>query len=127
MSDYLFDPAYDTSSPVNSIPPQYQVQLEKDAPGITQIVASQKTPSESWFDSLTRLLPSLAATYQQKQLLDVQVERARQGLPPLNTSQYSSNFGVNVGVSPDTQKLLIYAGLGLAALFVFSTLSKKRS
>lgn len=122
MSLYLFDPAYDMNSPVNNIPPQYQTQLEKDAPGITQIVASQQAPTESWIDSLSRLLPTLAATYQQKQLLDVQVDRARQGLPPLNTNQYGA--GINVGVSQDTQKLLMYGAIGLGALFVFSTLMK---
>jgi hypothetical protein len=119
----LFDPAEDTYGPVNSLSPVYEASFESIAPGVTRIAQEQKAPGESILDTFTRLLPQLAATYQQKQLLDVQVERARQGLPPLNTNQYAA--GLNVGVSQDTQKMLMYGAIGLGALFVFSTLMKR--
>lgn len=100
---------------------QWSASLEAVAPGVTGLVAENATPGESWVDTLGRLLPVIASTYQQKQLLDVQVERARNGLPPLNASQYAP--GVAVGLNTDTQKLLI----GIAvALLVGLWLMKRR-
>jgi hypothetical protein len=99
---------------------EYADALESVAPNITTLVAERTEPGESWIDTLQRLLPVVAATYQQKQILDIQVERARQGLPPLNANQVAA--GVNVGIDPQTQKMLmIFGGLalgfGLLALF----------
>ncbi len=90
-----------TSSP-------YSTQLEAALPNITQMVESQGQPGESWLDTLTRMLPGLVATYQQKQILGVQMDRARQGLPPLDMSQYG--MGVNIGLSPQTLNTLLLAG-----------------
>jgi hypothetical protein len=48
----------------------------------------------------------------QRKLLNVQMQRAQQGLPPLDSGQYG--LGVSMGLSPDTQKLLLY-GVGALA------------
>jgi hypothetical protein len=120
----IFDPNRDMQSFGYDVPTDFSNALETTAPGVNQIIDSQKSVGENWYDSLARLLPTLAATYQQKQLLDVQVQRARAGQPPLNVSNYAP--GINVGVNQDTQKLLVYAALGLGALFVFSTFMKNK-
>lgn len=87
------------------------------APGLNDMIEGQQQPGESWLDSVARLLPIIAATDQQRQLLQVQVDRAKQGLPPLNVSQYSA--GVQVGMSSDLKQLLIYGGLGFLAVMLF--------
>lgn len=92
-------------------------QLEASAPGVTGIIASQQVQGETWMDTLSRSLPIMAATYQQKQILDVQVDRARQGLPPLNASQFAA--GVQVGLTPDVKNILIMGGIGIVALMMF--------
>lgn len=104
----------------NSPPPAvYTEAVEVIAPGITGIVESNRVPGESWTDTLQRLLPILATTYQQKQLLDVQVDRARSGLPPLDASMYAP--GVQVGLSSDTSRtLMLLGGAVLAVLFLMS-------
>lgn len=114
-----FDPAVDLVQPMPDVfsDPQYADTLEQIAPTITAKISEQQQPGESWADSLARLLPILAATEQQRELLNVQVERARQGLPPLNMSQYAA--GVNVGISPDVKNLLIVGGIGLLAVMAF--------
>lgn len=109
-----FDPTTDGYS--TGIDDSYAAAINQVAPNATAVIASQAAPGESWMDTLQRSLPILAATYQQKQILDVQVDRARQGLPPLNASQYSA--GVQVGLSSDTQRMLIFGALGIAALFL---------
>jgi len=104
------------------IPPDYAASLEQLAPNINSLVESTQGPNESWVDSLARLLPVVASTYQQKQLLDTQVQRARAGLPPLDVTQYAPGF--QVGLSADTQRLMMWGGVGLVA--VVWMMSRKR-
>lgn len=92
----------------------YALSLETIAPNVTSLVADNQQAGETWYDALARLLPALAATEQQRQLLKVQTDRAKAGLPPLDTSQYG--LGVRVGLSEDTKQLLVYGAIGLAVL-----------
>ena len=75
---------------------------------------------------LSKAAASFLPLYSQKQLLDVQITRARQGLPPLDTSQYeSASQGLNVGLNRSTQStFLMVAGLAAAA-FVAVKLIKR--
>lgn len=106
--------------------PTWAESLETLAPNVTTLVQSQQDGAEPWYDALARLLPALAATYQQKQLLSVQVDRARAGLPPLDVSQYAPGANVNVGLAPDLQRLLLIGG-GAALLMLAYAAIKRRS
>lgn len=102
-----------------TIAPAWAQSLETVAPNVTRIVEDTRGTGEAWYDALARVLPVLASTYQQKQLLQVQVERARQGLAPLDVSQYAG--GVQVGLSPGLQRALIIGGslaLALGAVYL---------
>lgn len=103
-----------------TMPADYVFALDTAAPGVSDIVSEQQAQGESWMDSLARLLPILAATEQQKKLLDVQADRARQGLPPLDVSQYSAGAKVNFSLDPALQKALILGGAGLLAILFLS-------
>jgi hypothetical protein len=74
----------------------------------------------SWADALQSILPTLALTYQQKRILDVQAQRMRAGLAPLDASQYG--VGVSVGLSPDVQKWLLFGGAALLAAILLPRL-----
>lgn len=104
--------------------PSWSASLEELAPGVTTLVAENRAANESWVDALARLLPTIAATYQQKQLLDVQVERARNGLAPLDASQYAP--GVKVGLSPEVQKLMMWGGIAALAIFAVMAMQRRR-
>lgn len=108
------DMASFTDLDFNSSP--YASQLEAALPNIGNLVEGQSQPGESWIDTLTRMLPGLVATYQQKQILSVQMDRARQGLPPLDMSQYG--MGVNIGLSPQTLNTLLLAAGGIALVLM---------
>lgn len=57
----------------------------------------------------------------QKKVLDMQLARAKQGLPPLeiDMQQYGlTGPAVQVGMSPETRNLLIYGAVGLAAVYL---------
>lgn len=106
----------------NSPPPAiYDATMEAVAPGLSSLVLNQQTPGESWTDTLLKVLPGLAATYQQRQILAAQVERAKQGLPPLDMSQYG--LQVSVGMSQDTKMLI---GVSVAALALVLFMQKRR-
>ena len=78
-------------------------------------------------DTLTKLATAFVPLYGQKKILDLQIERARQGLPPLDTSNIiDPNAGLNVGLTKGTQNtVLMVAGLGLAALLLMKLVKKR--
>jgi len=101
---------------------QYAQALDVIAPGITDEIAASQTAGESWVDSLAKLLPVLATTYQQKKLLEVQMQRASQGMPPLDVSAYAP--GVRVGLTDDTTKLLVIGGAVLLGVLLLPHITR---
>lgn len=72
-----------------------------------------QTGATSWADVIAKGLTA-AQTFQLNQ---INVQRARMGLPALDMSQYTG-VGVRVGIAPQTQQLLIYGGLALLAVLL---------
>jgi len=56
--------------------------------------------------------------------MNLNVELARQGKPPIDVAAYSG-AGVNVGLSAGTQQLVTYAGLALMGLVLLNMATKK--
>lgn len=110
------------SDPNNIRVGNYAQVLDEVAPGIVAKVGQTQTPGESWIDTLTKLIPALTLTTQQVQLMQLNIERAKKGLPPVDIASYSG-IGVNVGLSESTKNLLIYGGIALVAV-IFLTRSK---
>lgn len=104
------------SDPTNIKAGGYDKVLNEIAPGVVQKLVETQTPGESWIDTLVKLVPSLTMTTQQVQLMQLNIERAKKGLPPVDIASYSG-IGVNVGLSPDTKNLLLYGGIALVAVF----------
>jgi len=94
----------------------YAGVLEQAAPGIVQKIQQTQVQGESWIDTLQKLVPALTMTVQQVQLMQLNIERAKGGLPPIDIASYSG-IGVNFGLSPETKNLLIYGGIALVAVF----------
>lgn len=105
------------------IPANFQQVLNQAAPGVTQKIAEAQKPGENWTDTWGRIASSLLMTVQQYQLINLNTERAKRGEPPLDISSYSG-VGVNIGISPSTQQLLIFGGLAVAALVLLTRSSK---
>lgn len=64
----------------------------------------------------------------QKKVLDLQLQRAQSGQPPLdlNMEQYGlTGPQVSVGLSPTTRTLLTVGGVGLAAVYLLPKLFKR--
>jgi hypothetical protein len=104
------------SDPYNIKAGGYAGVLEQAAPGIVQKIQQTQVQGESWIDTLQKLVPALTMTVQQVQLMQLNIERAKGGLPPIDIASYSG-IGVNFGLSPETKNLLIYGGIALVAVF----------
>mgnify|MGYP001003535001 CR=1 FL=1 len=103
----------------------YGTSFDDIAPGINQRVQETAVAGEDYLTTLQRILSSLALTYQQQQLMALNIERARRGQPPVDIAQYSG-IGVNVGLSTGTQQLVMYGGIALLALLALQTVMKGR-
>lgn len=98
--------------------------VDSVAPGAGTAAANQAaTTGIDFLSSLRDVVGTVALTIQQKQILDVQMQRMRAGLAPLETSQYG--LGVNVGFSPDTMRMLLIGGAGLAVLLLYLSTRRK--
>jgi len=86
----------------------------------TSTVIDQKNPNtgNDWATLAAQALTAI----QTFQLNQINVNRARQGLPPLNTAAYST--GINVGLNPQTQQLVIYGGIALLAILLINSMRK---
>lgn len=104
------------SNPFNIKDGNFDKVLNEIAPGVVSKINQTQTTGESWIDTLTKLIPALTLTTQQVQLMQLNIERAKKGLPPVDIASYSG-IGVNVGLSGDTKNLLIYGGIALVAVF----------
>ena len=101
----------------------------------TDVTSTEGPVSSSVADKIKDVLLGLSSAYlgvqqvnAQKKLLDVQLQRAQQGLAPLNINP--ADYGVtgptmNVGLTGDTQKMLMYGGLALVAVIVLMRVSKR--
>jgi hypothetical protein len=116
------DPSRVIASDLN---PTWTVALETIAPTVSQKIVSQQQRDEPWWETWGRIASSVVMANQQRQLMQINVDRAKRGEPPLDVAQYSG-VGVQVGVSQGTQQFLTYAGAALLAFLVFNTLARRR-
>lgn len=54
-------------------------------------------------DTVKTVAPSIFQIQSQKKILDVQLERAKQGLPPLQAADYSPTIKVAAEITPETE------------------------
>ena len=96
----------------------YTQPLESVAPGVGDAMQSYLATGLSVVDAVAKAASAFALSDAQRRLLNIQMQRAAAGQPPLDSSQYG--LGVSVGLGGDTQKLLMFGALGIAALFLLT-------
>lgn len=79
-----YNPQTDAVSPavLNVDLSAYKTTLETVAPGVTALIAQTQVVGEPWHTTLQRLVTTLEATPEQRQILMTQAERASENLPP---------------------------------------------
>jgi len=108
----------------SDLTPTWTVALETLAPTITQKIVSQQQRDEPWWETWSRIASSVVMANQQRQLMQINVDRAKRGEPPLDIAQYSG-VGVQVGVSQNTQQFLTYAGIAVLGFLLINTLARR--
>ena len=81
----------------------------------------QSESSTDWSSIINATLPTVLSVYQQQQLTRMNVARINAGQPPLSVSEFGANYRVpsaevQIGATAQTQRLMLYAGLGVLAL-----------
>lgn len=112
---YILDT--DTGQAVRSTASSWQTGVNSIAPNLSNTIQQNQVVGEPWFVTAEKLATALIMTDQQRRLLNVQIDRAQKGLPPLDLTNYTG-VGVRVGIAPQTQQLLIYGGLALLAVLL---------
>lgn len=119
-----------------------QVQLQEI--GVDQsliadpvIAAAPQGASSSWADSLSNIVAALGVGYAtvkkantQAKLDSIQLDRVRQGLPPVPidpTSLGLSTATVGVGLTGNTQKIVMWGGLGVLGVWLLTSLIRRPS
>lgn len=96
------------------------------------VTDSTPLPTSGFADTIANTVKALASSILpvigQQKILNVQLDRAKAGLPPLDTSGLiDPNSGLAVGLNKGTQNtFLIIAGIGAAALIGHALLKGKR-
>jgi len=99
--------------------------VDSDTGESIQTVGTQSTAQEgTTLDDWLQIAKQGLNLVQVQQLNQINVARARQGLPPIDTSRYTGT-AVNLGLTPQTQQLIIYGGLALLAVLLINNLTKK--
>jgi hypothetical protein len=85
---------------------------------------------DSWFTQVTNaaknLLPAVYAANAQRDLNEINLERARKGMPALSPSYMAATAPrFNVGMAPDTQDMLLWGGIAIAAVLAFGMFSRR--
>lgn len=110
-----------------------EILAKIDAPDMGQ--TEPAAAAEPWYKQAIDAASQIATGYfqskVQKETTDIQIERARQGLPPLDLTKYGPapvtvQHQITGAMSPQT-KTLLWVGAGiLAAVVLFPLLNKKR-
>lgn len=70
---------------------QYAVSFNEIAPGIVEWANSFRAVGETLIDSIARIRTAVAMSDAQRAMLDIQLQRAQAGLPPLSMQQNSGS------------------------------------
>jgi hypothetical protein len=97
-------------------------------------VVKPAVPEKSWFTSFTqsiqKIAPALVQYKTQKDILKLQLDRAKKGLPPLDTSALAPTIRVQPELSPemysDLKKYVLPVSIGIGALLVAVMMSRKK-
>lgn len=130
-------PAFARQSFVNWLrdwnPNAYQ-QVESEAPelleglGAEAAAGVQNAGGSSWADMFLKIAAPALQIYQQRKVMQMQLKRAEQGLPPLPTEQLAPPpMAAKIGLDNSTMKMIGFGAVGLAAIVVLPKLMKRRA
>jgi hypothetical protein len=73
-------------------------------------------PAASWLDALSSAAPKILAGLNAYQISQINIDRARRGLPAINAAAYGPQIGV--GLNLGSSNLLLYGALAIGAMML---------
>jgi hypothetical protein len=99
-------------------------QAERYSPGIVQQAAGSSFNLDSLIKNIGDLAALVITSEAQRNLLNVNLQRAQNGLAPINPDSLAPT--VNMGVSPATQQMIYILGGGLLVAMFLNSQKKGR-
>lgn len=113
-----------------------QVGITADVASDPIINSAPQGASSTWADTLSTILKTVAVGYSTKQQIDaqnkinqMQLDRLRQGLPPLNIDPASYGLqtaSASIGIAPNTQKMLMLGGAAVLGVWLLTSFTGRR-
>lgn len=90
---------------------------------VAAVGGGSTTVSSSWLRDIGDLFKTGYQAYAQQRIIDLNVERAKQGLPLVDPRNFSPSAAVNFGLTPQAAQMLLIGG---GALVLLMMLRKKK-
>lgn len=101
----------------------YWLAIDSAAPGTQVAAESAGWDWQAILANTTEFLQALVVTEQQRQIIKLNLERAKQGLPPVSASDVG--MGVSVGIDEKTRTMIMIGGAVLVAALVYVATQKR--
>lgn len=82
---------------------RYKAQRQQGL-GTTQPQPESEGFFKSMIDTVKNVVPAVMGYKQQKKIMDLQIERAKQGKPPINAGEYAPVVKVDAAISPESEQ-----------------------
>lgn len=102
----------------------YWGAINETAPGTQEAAENAGWDWETILNNTTQFLQALVVTEQQRQIIKLNLERAKQGLPPVSATDVG--MGVSVGLDDKTRMLLIMGGVALLGTVIYLATRRSR-
>ena len=90
------------------------------------VAASSSTDWGAAIQDVVKLIQAGQQAYAQSKIIELNMERARAGLQPLDPRNFSPSAAVNFGLTPQAQQMLLVGALALGAFLIFKGRGKRR-
>jgi len=127
-ADVSTDPLLMSSPTITFAAPDVQVPVMPAVEGVTNAAPlPTSAASSSIIDTIQQAAAAFLPLVTQQKLLNINIDRASKGLPPIDTAAYeSASQGLNVGINRSTQNTFLMLAAGLGGIFLLSKLLGKR-
>lgn len=85
---------------------RFEIKREKGMAGLGEVVAPNKSFWNTLAETAQSVLPAVINMPAQKKVLDIQMKRAEQGLPPIDAAAYIPPIKFSADISEDTENAL---------------------
>jgi hypothetical protein len=121
-------PELSKAARANVFPPKTSINplsivLSTGTFGLGQDTTAEPSIWDKLTNTIEKLLPVYAQYKQQRELIKLNIERAKQGLAPIEAEQIAPQ--VRVGLTSDTQRLLLFGVLGVLGIGLIMSMKRR--